>query len=185
MSNDDPSREESILRSLRRILRAVALHGRQLQRDHQLTAPQLLCLRFLRDSAEAPTAGEVARALALSGGTVTGILDRLERRGLLERRRGERDRRRVRVELTEEGRRVAWEAPLPLHEKFARRLSLLPDNASRRIDEVLQDVVQLMEADELEAAPVLADEPVMNAGADAEEPSVPTPVESPPEHAPD
>lgn len=154
----DSEREESILRSLRRILRAVALHSRQLQRQHALTAPQLICLRFLRDRDEPPTAGELARGMSLSQATVTGLLDRLERRGLVERQRGTRDRRRVRALLTEAGRRVSWDAPSPLHERFAQRLALLPDNAARQIDEVLADVVQMMEAEDLDAAPVLSPE---------------------------
>ena len=179
MTVENGSREESILRSLRRILRSVALHGRQLQRDHQLTAPQLLALRFLRDAPEPPTAGQVAEALVLSAATVTGILDRLERRGLVVRRRGERDRRRVRVSLSEEGHRVAWDAPLPLQEKFAQRLAQLPDNAARQIDEVLADVVQMMEAEDLDAAPVLVDEALVR------EPEPAPPPASLPDDPPD
>jgi DNA-binding MarR family transcriptional regulator len=150
------TREESILRSLRRILRAVSLHDRQLQGQYQLTGPQLICLRHLRDCPQPPTAGELARALSLRQPTVTGLVDRLVARGVVLRRHDARDRRVVRVSLTPQGRELAWNAPLPLHERFAHRLSQLPDNAARQIDEVLQDVVQMMEADELEAAPVLA-----------------------------
>jgi len=48
------------------------------------------------------TAGELARAIRLTTGAVTGVLDRLEVAGLVRRTRDADDRRKVIVELTEE-----------------------------------------------------------------------------------
>jgi DNA-binding MarR family transcriptional regulator len=48
----------------------------------------------------------LAEALDVSQASATGIVDRMEQRGLVERRRDEEDRRIVRVELTDEGRRL-------------------------------------------------------------------------------
>lgn len=47
---------------------------------------------------------ELGRKLLTSPGNLTDVVDKLERRGLVRRVRGEQDRRQVRVELTGEGR---------------------------------------------------------------------------------
>lgn len=55
------------------------------------------------------TAGQLARAVGLTTGSVTTVLDRLEAAGCASRRRDERDRRRVLVEVTPKVRRLAKE----------------------------------------------------------------------------
>jgi MarR family transcriptional regulator, organic hydroperoxide resistance regulator len=55
------------------------------------------------------TAGAIARAADLNPATVTGMLDHLEERGVLRRRRDADDRRRVVVSLTDEGAKLLAE----------------------------------------------------------------------------
>jgi DNA-binding MarR family transcriptional regulator len=153
--------EQEILTSLRRIVRAVSLYSRQLLIRYDLTAPQLTCLRHLvRHGSRG--AGELAAGISLSQPTVTGILDRLERKGLVERRRSAADRRRVAVALTPAGRELATSVPMPLQERFARGLARLPESRRQHIDSALKEVVELMEATRVDAAPVLAGEPSMS-----------------------
>lgn len=149
--------DESILRSLRRISRAVGLYSRQLANRFHLTTPQLVCLRVIAQGACSP--GEVAKAASLSPPTVTGILDRLEGRGLLTRRRHERDKRRLCLELTEEGSQLLESAPKPLHETFSAHLCRLEKARQEEIDRVLKRVVEMMEAEHLEALPILDPSP--------------------------
>jgi MarR family 2-MHQ and catechol resistance regulon transcriptional repressor len=58
--------------------------------------------------------GELGRKLLRSGGNVTTVIDNLERRGLVARRRNPEDRRVVTVELTGEGARLIGRV-FPLH----------------------------------------------------------------------
>lgn len=146
--------EERILRSLRRISRAIELHSKQLKADVRLTAPQLICLRELRD-VEQTTPSQLAHAVSLSQATITGILDRLESRGLVARERNPRDKRRVLVELTAEGRAAVDAAPLPLHARFAARLAKLTEEERSQIESVLARIVRMMEAEAIDAAPML------------------------------
>lgn len=53
--------------------------------------------------------GEVAKRLMQSAATVTSVADTLQRNGLLERRPDERDRRAVRLHITEAGRALVAE----------------------------------------------------------------------------
>ena len=148
--------DDRILRSLRRISRALDLHSKQLKSTHRLTAPQLICMRELRE-ARALTPSELALAVSLSQATITGILDRLERRELVRRTRNPADKRRVNVELTDAGLAAVQAAPLPLHALFAKRLAGLPANEQTKIEDVLARVVSMMEAEDIDAAPMLVD----------------------------
>jgi len=83
------------------------LRGRdqQTKADGDLTVAQVRAL-FALDVREAATAGEIAEAARLSPASVTGMLDELERDGMVTRVRSESDRRRVLVTLTDKGRTV-------------------------------------------------------------------------------
>ncbi|MCA9607329.1 MAG: MarR family transcriptional regulator [Myxococcales bacterium] len=147
--------EDSILRSLRRISRAIDLHSKHLAKQHELTGPQLVCLREIARE-EIATPSGLAKAVSLSQGTVTGILDRLEARGLVTRERSAEDRRRILVRLSDRGREMVAVAPSPLHEQFRARLAGLPEGEQAMIDWVMQRVVGLFEATgDADAAPIL------------------------------
>jgi DNA-binding MarR family transcriptional regulator len=97
----------------------------------------------------------LAEAVSLSQATVTTIIDRLEQRGLVERRRSPEDRRVVHACLTEPGRTVLASAPAPLQDTFTRRFDRLADWEQTLILSALQRVASMMGADELDAAPIL------------------------------
>lgn len=71
--------------------------------DFGLTVPQYRVLRLL-DDAEGLTASDLAEALGVTPGNLTGVLDRLEAAGHLSRGRDPQDRRSLRVQITPEGR---------------------------------------------------------------------------------
>jgi DNA-binding MarR family transcriptional regulator len=70
-----------------------------------LSPPQLWALRHLQPGGERPM-GELARYLVCDNSNLTGITDRLERRGLVERRPAKQDRRVKMLVLTKEGERT-------------------------------------------------------------------------------
>jgi DNA-binding MarR family transcriptional regulator len=61
-------------------------------------------LRKLMDSAGDMTAGDLAREWHYDSGAMTRMLDRLEEKGLIRRKRSQTDRRSVLVRLTAKGR---------------------------------------------------------------------------------
>jgi DNA-binding MarR family transcriptional regulator len=146
--------EIEILTSLRRIIRAVDIHSRKLKMAHDLTAPQLVCLLTVVESAPL-TATELARRVHLSASTLVGILDRLEAKSLIRRVRGAADRRVVHVEATPRGQATASRAPSPLQDGLAAALGRLPRREQVTIAESLERIVDLMEAGDIEAAPIL------------------------------
>ena len=75
---------------------------------------------------------EVARRLNATAGTMTGIVDRLEKLGFVERQRDAADRRVIRLRLTETGRTVCGRLDTLIEERIAALLGLLdePDQAA-------------------------------------------------------
>ena len=157
--------EDEILRALRRITRAIDLHSRRLASRFGLTVPQLVCLRSIAADA-GRTPSSLAREVHLSQATVTGILDRLAKQGLVTRERTRADRRMVSLYLTDEAHTLLQEAPSPLQEAFVRRLEALPDENQVMMLTVLRQMVRMMQAEGLDAAPLLTTGP---AAAEADE----------------
>ena len=82
-------------------------------------------------------AGRVARALGLTSGAFTTLLDRMERRGLLRRVRDTQDRRRVMVYMTGEGRRCESDLFERFRREAARSLGRRSIRELERIEEFL------------------------------------------------
>lgn len=145
---------EDVLIAIRRIIRAIDLQSRKLVQSHGLTGPQALILKEAgRDTPL--TAGELARKVSLSQATITDIVKRLEGRGLLLRQRSKVDRRRINITLTDNGRSlIAKSLPL-LQEQFERRFMELKDWEQHQLLSSLQRLAVMMDADEIDASPVL------------------------------
>lgn len=124
MTPESDRMAQEILRALRRITRSMDISSRQLMSARGLSIPQLLCLQHLRDYGGL-TSGALAKAMALSPPTITGILDRLELRGLINRERRPEDKRRVLVALTPAGRNLANAAPSSLEKQLGLALARL------------------------------------------------------------
>lgn len=155
--NSSLTLEDEILVALRRIMRAVDLRSRMLLQDYGLTAPQLTTLHALARLQPAK-ASVIAKDIHLGQATIAGILMRLERRGLIERTRGQRDRRSVDIRLTEEGERLLKNAPSLLQDQFLERLGRLKQWERTQILATLQRVADMMDAGATDAAPVLSSE---------------------------
>jgi len=145
---------EQVLVALRRVIRATDLHSKYLVKTTGLTAPQLLVLQSIR-RVEGITSGELAREVNLSQATITNILDRLENKGMVRRERSEEDKRRVNVFLTDDGLDALKDSPLPMQESFVREFRDLQDWEQTQIISALQRVATMMDAQHIDASPVL------------------------------
>ncbi len=86
--------------------------------EFDITPPQLMTLRGLSSDAPVPMS-EIARALACDASNVTGIVDRLEARGLVQRSSAAGDRRVRMLTLTPAGRAA--------REQLVRRMTRPPE----------------------------------------------------------
>ncbi|MDJ0817947.1 MAG: MarR family winged helix-turn-helix transcriptional regulator [Desulfobacterales bacterium] len=164
--------ENQVLVALRRIIRSIDMHSRTLSKFYGLTGPQLIVLQELSKNDEI-TPGSLAKAISLSQATVTGILDRLEKRDLIKRRRSKTDRRRVWVSTTAQADHMLNTGPPIMQVSFIEAFKRLQDWEQTMILSSLQHLVALMNAETVDAAPILATDASLSA-SDESQPLWPT-----------
>jgi DNA-binding MarR family transcriptional regulator len=144
LSEFDRDLREEVTHCFRRLFRAVCLRSHELSSKYGLSGPQALLMKDLLRYSQR-SVGELTRDLHSSQATVTGIIDRLEKRSLLRRERGFKDKRQVFVSLTEQGRELAENAPPLLGEKFLQSFDRLQNWERTQMLSTLQRVVSMME----------------------------------------
>jgi DNA-binding MarR family transcriptional regulator len=154
---------QQLLIALRRINMATDIGAKRLAKDTGLTTPQLLTMQAVSEAASL-TVGEVARAINLTLATTTSIVNGLERKGLLEKQRDLTDKRRVFVSPTAAGMRLIQEAPKTLQDLLARRFGSLEPWEQSFMLAGLQRVATLMDANEIDVAPMLHTGAIEQAG---------------------
>lgn len=145
---------QKVLIALRRITRAIDLNSKELVRTSGLTGPQLIVMRAI-DRAGRTKPSDLAREVQLSQATITTILDRLERSDFIHRERSNEDRRVVETELTSKGVDKLRGAPELLQAGFFRKFDALEEWERTLLIASLQRIAFMMDADDIEAAPIL------------------------------
>ena len=156
----EPSQEKAheVLIAIRQIVRRISEHSKYLSRAVGLTVPQLLCLKAIgemEDRSPEITVAMVGGRVQLSAATVSRIVDRLVRAGLVARERRSHDRRRVCLSLTPAGIERFQTLPTPLQEQFVQRFEALTVTDQQALLSALSRIAGLMDANGLDAAPML------------------------------
>lgn len=148
-----------ILIDIRKIVRSINLESKRIQKDLGISIPQLLCLSFLqgKDNYQA-TNKQLSEYLNLNSSTVTGIINRLEKKGLIARLPKKGDKRITYVALTSAGYKVLEKRPRLLHDKLTANLT---DLAPGRISEIrasLSTLIDVLGIRDIDASPLLIGE---------------------------
>ena len=98
---------------------------------------------------------QIAESINLSPATITNILDRLETRGLAQRIRSTKDKRKVSVHLTDKGNVALESAPRPLQEHFIDRFNHLKEWEQSQMVATMQRIATMMDAEKIDASPFL------------------------------
>ncbi len=153
-----------VLIAMRKIMRAIDIHSRALARDYGITMPQLILLQEVA-SCNGISVTELGKSISLSQATVTDIVARLEKKGLVVKRKSGVDKRCVELFETDACNELLRKAPPPLQEKFIRRFSRLEEWEQLMILSSLRRVVDIMAAgDDGSISPVLAAGPIAQDG---------------------
>ena len=110
-----------IIMRLRQILQGMSKHSKHILENHKITVPQLICLREIYEHGPI-SIGALTKIVYLNNSTLTGIIDRLEKREFARRTRISKDRRQVHVEITEPGIKFIHQAPKPIKDQFVDRI---------------------------------------------------------------
>lgn len=101
-----------------------------------LTGPQLAVVKMLEPVGRL-SLSELSWKIKARNSTVTGIIDRMEREGLVERRRSDNDRRVIHIVLTRKGRELAREIDVQPVQLFRRVLSELSARDAAELKKIL------------------------------------------------
>ncbi|MEA3334601.1 MAG: MarR family transcriptional regulator [Chloroflexota bacterium] len=127
--------------------------------EHRLTPPQFYTLAYLMgpcdgdDNDKGIAIHLVAEGLHKERATMTGILDRLERAGLVERHRSQVDRRKWLVSPTDEGRRLVRAAGKSWHRSLVRSFDDLGTSELAELESLLRRLVEAMTPADMSALP--------------------------------
>ncbi|EAR60187.1 MarR family winged helix-turn-helix transcriptional regulator [Neptuniibacter caesariensis] len=148
----DKSQDALVL--LRQIIRSTDMQEKEISRLTGLTLAQLMTMQALRQIAPVTT-GELAKEVTLTQATVTSILDRLEKKELITRERGLNDKRKVWISLSTNGLELMKGAPTTQQDMFTRRFDDMQDWEQSMIISALERVSFMLDAQHLDAAPML------------------------------
>ncbi|MDD4144550.1 MAG: MarR family transcriptional regulator [Prolixibacteraceae bacterium] len=143
-----------ILIKIRKIVRSINIESKKIQKEYGVSIPQVLCLNYLKNSDNyQATQGELRKFLNLNSSTISGIINRLEIKGLVARLPRQGDKRIVNIALTSKGDLLLQQIPSLLQVKLSERLDKLDNKIVIQIFESLEFLVNLLDINDIEAFP--------------------------------
>ena len=143
----------NIVDSIRRLVRAVYLDSQKMSKQYGLTGPQSSVLRNLVNDGPMSSA-DLSRMLYVTPANITGIIDRLEIKGLVERIKKQGDRRVALITLTESGQQLGRSIPDPIINLFISELGDLELKHLKLLAGAMNQVLNLIDAKGVEEAPL-------------------------------
>jgi len=145
-----------ILVKLRKIIRSINLESKKIEKELGISIPQLLVLKYLSDQSDYRAfAKDIKGYINLNASTVSGIISRLESKGLVAKSQKPNDKRAVYIILTAKGADLLHKSPSTLQEKLSKRLKKLTTAQIEELDRNIELLTLIMDVEDMDAAPLL------------------------------
>lgn len=145
-----------ILIKLRKVIRSINLESKKIEKQFGVSIPQLLILQYLSGKEDyRATATEIRKFINLNASTVSGVIYRLEKKGLVARVPSPNDRRASYVTLTAKAADLLKNSPTTLQEKISKRLKQLSSNEIESLARNIDLLIEIMDAEDIDAAPLI------------------------------
>ena len=141
-------RTKEVVYSIRRLMQAGEHYTKELNKIYNVSAAQINCLLALHENGPLPPS-QIAKHVMVNSSTVTGIIDRLEKKDLVKRQRISKDRRVITVELTKTGKTLAENAPSPIQQKIIDGLNQLSPSKIEQISLTLRRLTDMLDVQDL------------------------------------
>ena len=149
-----------ILIRIRQIIRSVNLESKRLEKEYGISIPQLLCLNYLSEQAHFQASHKAIKDyLQLNASTVTGIISRLEKKGLVARLPKRQDKRVGLITITAKGAELLEKAPEPMHEQLTYKLQQLSEGELQNVQKSFDTIIDFLNIEDVEAAPIITADP--------------------------
>ena len=137
-----------ILINIRKISRAVNLESKRLEKEHGISIPQLLALTFLKGQANYQASHKAIKDfLKLNASTVTGIISRLEKKGMIAKLPRLNDRRVSLITLTAKGAKILESTPYPLHHQISDKRESLSKEELQKLTDAFHAINDILNID--------------------------------------
>ena len=134
---------------IRKLIQGAELYNKELNNKYSITAAQLNCLLALYENGPLPLS-KIAKHMMVRSSTVTGVIDRLERKALVTRERNSPDRRVIIIQLTANGKKMAKVAPPPIQQRVYDGLQQLSIKKRDQIILSLATLTKMLDVQDLE-----------------------------------
>lgn len=142
-ANEHVAHIERYLRKIDYIIRKV---GRGILSDFNITVPQFTALQILIKH-ENLTIGELSQHMSLACSTITDLIDRMEKAELVHRKKDEKDKRVVRIEVQQKGYDILEKVLQKRREYLASKLNDFTLDDKERLNKVLGALYEAMNED--------------------------------------
>ncbi len=145
-----------VLVKIRKIIRSINLESKKIEKSFGVSIPQLLCLQYLSEQEDyKASASQIKDFINLNASTVSGIISRLENKGLAAKLPKLNDRRSAYITLTAKGAELLQKSPTTLQEKLTRRLERFSPEQIEELNRNIDLLVHIMEASDIDASPLI------------------------------
>jgi DNA-binding MarR family transcriptional regulator len=142
--------------NVRKIVRAINLESKSLEKNFGISIPQLLTLKYLNECDNySCSLKDLRGVLSLNPSTITGIATRLENKGYIARLPNPNDKRSTPIVLTSEGLDVIKKTDESLHERISKNLEGLSQEEYDKIVKSFDTIISFLEIDSVEASPII------------------------------
>ncbi|MEA2711487.1 MAG: hypothetical protein QOF78_4088 [Phycisphaerales bacterium] len=136
----EDSEARAVLDSVRLIVQTLRISSRAAERDVGVSAAQLFVLTKLAAANEPLSVGELAQRTLTHQSSVSVVVQKLERQGLVVRTRAPDDARRVELSLTPAARTILRKAPQAAQDKILDAVAAMPAARRRQLADLLGDL---------------------------------------------
>ena len=138
-NESSPDRVKEIIFLIRKLMHGAEMYTKELNKKYSITSAQLNCLLALYENGPLPPS-QIAKHMMVKSSTVTGVIDRLEKKGLVTRQRNSPDRRIINIQLTTDGKKMAKVAPPPIQQRVVDGLQQL---SPKELDQIILSLAKL------------------------------------------
>ena len=146
---DDHARD--VLDSVRRIVQSLRVGSRAAERDVGVSAAQLFVLERLSQAKQPLSIGDLAERTLTHQSSVSVVVQKLERQGLVQRSRAEHDARRVELSITPAARQLLRKAPEAAQEKIIAAVTAMSPPKRKQLAQLLGELANHLGAPETPA----------------------------------
>tara|TARA_B110000503_G_scaffold10196_4_gene13802 strand:- start:61 stop:546 length:486 start_codon:yes stop_codon:yes gene_type:complete len=159
----NPNKYSEIMSSVRKIVRAVNLESKKVEKTFGISIPQLLTLKFLNEEVGYKSSMKaIKEMLSLNASTVTGIVARLEQKGFVARLPDPKDKRSTPIVLTSKGSGLLINTKESLHEKISKSLDKISEEEYQDILVSFETIINFLNIEHLDASPIIEGDTDLN-----------------------